>query len=70
MWVSTPMTSKMKVGGFIISNDDHAQSALQKLGYDDWTNGHWKHALQYHAIYMLPDGLFQQRILSHYRKKY
>lgn len=69
MWVSTPM-SQEKESKTTLSPDAHAKAAVEKLGHDDWTNGHWIHALQYHLIYMIPDDWFQQKILNSYRKKY
>ncbi|CAI2376871.1 unnamed protein product [Moneuplotes crassus] len=64
------MTDHQKIGGFTISTEEHAKAALEKLGYDEWTNGHWKHALQYHLVYLIPDRYFQKKMLKKYRDMY
>jgi hypothetical protein len=64
------MTSNEKIGKLTITPEEHAKATLEKLGHDEWTNGHWKHAVQYHLLHSIPNKIFQKKILEDYRKRY
>ena len=55
-YVSTKAIGNIEVGGVVITPDDCAKAVLEKLGHDEWTNGHWRHALMafYNSIVLDP----------------
>ena len=69
MWIKTQMTNNEKPRGFALTPEEHVKATLEKLGHDEWTNGHWKHSLQVNLLSWIPDKIFQKRLLSEYRKK-
>ena len=68
-FVSSAMNNFKPVGGFTISPDECAEETLKKLGYDSWTFGHWKHSLVANLALLVPDSIFQNKMIEGYRKR-
>ncbi|XP_063305524.1 very-long-chain 3-oxoacyl-CoA reductase-B-like [Pelobates fuscus] len=71
LFVSTPMTSRMKTNIFVKSADDFAREALNTVGYTNRTSGCLSHSLQSYALeLLLPDPVFKaflsMRIVTDY----
>ena len=68
-FVSTPLNFYREVGGDTITTEDCVTGTLQKLGYDRWTNGNWRHGIINYLVYMIPDTILQPPFMKMYKKR-
>lgn len=69
--VHTPLAEAADIldGGLIISSEDCAEAALEHVCTAPYSMGHWKHRLIRLASFILPEGLFAEKLKKRFRRK-
>ena len=68
-YVSTPSTGHKSLQYDTISAESCISGALNALGYDRWTNAHWKHKIASHFLELVDDQWLQSYLITKRRKQ-